>query len=307
MQMSRYDDWQEQDEMVMEALGDAALGRGGEWFRANCPFCLMATARADKRYSLGVKVTGTYHCSRCGTSGRLREVPESFVGLSKKHAKAEAAGPTEVPLPTNAVPLWRGPGLDASTLHYARRYLRKRGFGRAAWTAAELHAVHRGEHQPPEGPAQQVRSRIVAPVIASDGRTLFGWVGRDWTGLSVRKYLYPVGMMRGSILYNHCLLHEQTDEPVLIVEGVFDTLPYPHRAVACLGKPSKWQQEALKVTRRPVAVCLDGDAWEEGYALAMSLRLEGVRTGFVRLPPKQDPADVDPQWLMEEARRCLDD
>ena len=50
-----------------------------------------------------------------------------------------------------------------------------------------------------------------------------------------------------------------------------------------------------------------GDAWEEGWALAMRLRLHGMRAGSVRLPPRKDPDQVDPAWLRAAARASLDE
>ena len=106
-------------------------------------------------------------------------------------------------------------------------------------------------------------------------------------------------------MYEHRVLHETTEEPAIVVEGVFDALPYFGRALAVLGKPSPWQVEALAATQRPIAVVLDGDAWEQGWALANKLQLAGVRAGSVRLPAGEDPNSVDRNWLLYEAARCV--
>lgn len=293
----------ENDEIVIEVLQDARLGMNG-WYRANCPFCVDTTGRLDKRFSFGILATnGVYHCFRCGTSGKLQTPPEWFTSAAESlPPPAEAA--EEIKPPTDMYPLWMEPGLNAYSFRDARRFLRGRGFGLATWRRANLHAVLDGAYNY-EDKKQRVKQRVVAPILASDGKTWLGWVGRDWTNKADRKYLYPAGMARGVLLYEHARIHEEGDDPLLVVEGVFDALPYIGDAVACLGKPSRWQVEALKESRRPIVVCLDGDAWEEAYALAGRLRLDGKRAGYVRLPPKEDPNSVDADWLKTEAKRSL--
>jgi hypothetical protein len=112
-------------------------------------------------------------------------------------------------------------------------------------------------------------------------------------------------MQRAKFLYNQAALYVETDAPVLIVEGVFDALPYWPHAVACLGKPGEVHRWLMTEAKRPIAVVLDGDAWEEGWGLSEWLRTEvNVPVGFVRLPPCTDPGSVDPAWLREEAKQC---
>jgi len=91
----------------------------------------------------------------------------------------------------------------------------------------------------------------------------------------------------------------------MVVEGVFDALALYPNAVAVLGKASEAQMEALQESKRPVVIVLDGDAWQEGWAMAARLKFKGQRAGSVRLPPKLDPDEVDPAWLQEEVKKAL--
>jgi hypothetical protein len=134
------------------------------------------------------------------------------------------------------------------------------------------------------------------------------------------KYLCARGSWRGQSIYNHAALLEQTDDPAIVVEGVIDAISVWPCGVALLGlsggtrdgagrvasrgMPTVEQVDALSLARRPLAVVLDGDAWEEGEATALQLRLLGARAGYVRLPPRTDPDEVPASWLLEEARRC---
>jgi DNA primase len=186
-------------------------------------------------------------------------------------------------------------GRGALSLAPARKYLLGRGLvDEGVWRQAKVGACVAGRY----------KDRIVVPVLSPDN-VWQGYVTRDWTGLAVSPYLYPPRMDRANLLYNHTALNEQTERPVMVVEGVLDALALWPDAVALLGKPSEPQVLALADCPRPVAIVLDGDAWEEGDALAMRLGLEGQRAGSVRLPPKKDPDEVDKAWLAEEVRRCL--
>jgi DNA primase len=141
--------------------------------------------------------------------------------------------------------------------------------------------------------------RVIVPIIGQDGAWLW-WVGRSW-GPSERPYMYPRGA-RGALLFNHAALLRKTGDPVYVVEGVFDAMALWPEAVSVLGKPNELHLEALSAAQRPVAVVLDGDAWQEGQSVAARLRLRGCVAGSVRLAPREDPDEVSREWLEERAR-----
>lgn len=287
--MAEFDD-------VIRAAASAARPSTGGWHRAACPICPLVNGKSGGD-SFAIRDSGVYMCWRCGSSGRVRD----FEGLGGAPEPTEAAGGevSAIEPPEGFLELGREPGASAMVTAQAREYLLGRGFDKPLWRAIGLGVVLSGYYG----------GRIVMPVFAEDDETWLGWVARDYTGAAERKYLYPRGMMRGSILYQHRLIREETDEPALVVEGLFDAAPYYGHALACMGKPSKWHVEALAESRRPIACVLDGDAWREAEALSLRLRLRGVRAGFVRLPPRTDPNNVYQQrgaeWLLTEARRCV--
>jgi DNA primase len=200
------------------------------------------------------------------------------------------------------IPLWREPGATAIILEDARNYLTgKRKLEKETWEQASIGACMRGMYA----------QRLIVPIFNEEGDDWAGFVSRTWQKNGA--YRYPPGMSR-EMFYEQQLLREQTDEPLIVVEGVLDALPYFGQAVACLGKPTNWhRQELLTVKDRPIALCLDGDASRSDYGgliesetIAMELRFRGAeRVGFVQLPPGEDPNSVDPDWLLEEARRCV--
>lgn len=277
---------------LADLIGTARPSDSG-WYRRNCPWCLDRTGREDRKQSLGIRGdSGFYHCFRCGVAGRADgggsiELPE----VAPREDSCEATEP-----PTGFYVLGVEPGISATAFRDARDYLVKRGVPEDVWRACGIGACLSGKYA----------GRIIVPVTTFPYPAWIGFVARDWTGRAERKYLYPRGMQKGSVMFNDHALRWETDEPVFAVEGVFDAFSLWPNAVAFLGKPTEDQIEALAAAKRPIVPLLDGDAHREGWALAMRLRLEGQRAGSVRLPPCTDPDEVDETKLRDAALVAID-
>ncbi len=284
---------------LAEKSAKACQGGTGTFRRGICLACDLRTGKPDRRGSFSFNTSnGFYQCFKCGLVGRVDGYDEDDF-----EADEEAERPVMKP-PEGFYELCRGDGRTAMALDPAREYLRSRGLtDEALWKEAHLGACIEG----------WFRSRVVVPVLSPDDVWL-GFVARAWTKKAEIPYLYPKGMARRDILYNHKALlagdaaHRlgaDEQSPVFVVEGVMDALALWPDAVAVLGKPTDPQIFALAESPRPIAVCLDGDAWREGEALALRLRLEGQRAGSIRLPPTKDPDEMEIEWLREEARNVL--
>ena len=177
------------------------------------------------------------------------------------------------------------------------KFLPPQGFEREVWRQAGVGVCLSGPYF----------GRIVIPILAGDERTWSGYVTRSWVKKATVPYLYAQGMNRAELLYNSVALTAPSEEPVLVVEGCLDALAYWPHAVALLGKASPPQFDMLVASPRPISVVLDGDAWREGYALAMRLRLAGQRAGWVKLPPGLDPDQMPRDELRAQAQKSLDD
>jgi hypothetical protein len=260
----------------------------GAFRRGICHACVIRTGKPDRRGSFSFNhATGWYQCFKCAVHGRL----DGFEDLEEP----EEEDRPEMKAPFGFYELCRGDGRGAAALDPARKYLRGRGLtDEQLWREAHVGACIEGFYD----------GRVVVPVLSPDGDWL-GFVARAWMKKHPIPYLYPRGMARREVLYNHAALLVRTEKPVFVVEGVLDALALWPDAVAVLGKPSDGQLIALAETPRPVAVALDGDAWAEGEELAMRLELEGQRACNIKLPPKTDPDEVPRAWLDEEARRLL--
>lgn len=281
-------------DLILDAVAGRRVSTTG-WARANCPLCELRTGRADKKQCLGLRVsTGFWHCFRCGAAGVIT-VPEDFDALRPQRKVTDDEAEEKIELPEGFMALYEEPGWGSWAAEPARAYLRARGVDDDTGHDARIGVCLAGKY----------RGRVVVPVYDATGRELLGWSARDYTGTSDRKYLYPTGMRRAEILYNHRALLRKTNEPVFVVEGVFDAIALWPDAVGCLGKPSDQQLEALIVAARPVVMCLDGDAWRESEAVALQLGLYRERVGWVRLPPRRDPATVPQAALRAAGLRAL--
>lgn len=274
---------------------------GRDWQRTACPFCADDGHR-DRKGSLSVqKSTGWWHCFRCGTRGRLDGF-EDDDDLDELVAPNDSISQFDPPY--SFAEFASRAGRTSCSLADARAYMKSRGVSRHMIEKRGIGACTDGRWD----------GRVIVPFKLDGYPKWVGWIGRLWVkkpaehaeGLAAQTYLYPKGMTRGVFLYNHDAIYVETDEPLLIVEGAFDTFPFGDNAAAVLGKPAHAQVDALASAKRPLCVVLDGDAWIESEMLAARLRFEGARAGWIKLPPRVDPDEMDPDELMDAARRSID-
>lgn len=286
------------DELVLAAVAGRRANREG-WVRGNCPWCEIKTGKPDRKQCLGLNIhEARWHCFRCGSAGLILELPDDITAMrpAERDPSLEPEPRTMEP-PEGFVSLYESVDWFTSLAGAEPlAYLRQRGISEELGRVAKIGAVFDGK----------LRGRIVVPILDLDDEGWLGWSARAWFANAFRKYLYPSGMRRAEILYNHKALHLETERPVFLVEGVFDALALWPDGVAVLGKPSKEQLEAFLVARRPVVAAFDGDAWEMSRALIARLRFEGVRSGFIRLPPEVDPDEVPRARIDELAAESLE-
>lgn len=307
------------DELIENALAESRPSSTG-WRRANCPLCLArGEPTPDTKASWGININnGKWHCFRCHAKGMLSRLSDgdAEVEYVQRAVLTEENTPLHPPTyiepPDSWEPLDSEDGRTALVYAPAREYLAARGVSWNTIRDARIGVCDAGYYS----------QRIVTPVLARHSDDWLGFIARTYLtgaelaratrraeqeGKTFLRYAYPKWPTRGLCLLNERALDVVTDEPLIAVEGKFSAFPYWPDVCAFLGKPTSAQIALLgAVRKRPIAVVLDGDAWEEGFATAMQIRLLGAHAGYVRLPPKTDPAEgVDPTWLREEARRCI--
>jgi hypothetical protein len=282
----------DRDQLVLDAIA-GRRPNGRNQVRANCPFCETAVGKVDRKQCLSLDAaSGWWKCFRCDTRGKLEDLPFD-IGTLKPRDKDEEAKP--VNMPEGFVPLWKPEGLASMTCKPALKYLATRVDARTI-EQARIGCCVRGSFN----------GRVVVPIYKAG--KLAGYVGRLWKkrcGPNDRKYLYNEGFSRADVLYNEDALYVTTEEPAIIVEGVFDTFPFFPNGVAVLGKPSPAQFDMMCNARRPMLIVFDGDAHREATALAMHLRLAGKRAAALRLGPGIDP-DECVDHVKQQARAAFE-
>lgn len=260
------------------------VSAGRTRFNTSCPVCEHRFHKKDKKHALWVDLDKNYCvCFRCNTRGQV--YPDDKRDWSPQPANEICAA--TVPFPQHYQPLTSARrNQEAYTLYAETRHI-----PRELWDELHVGFCDAGPY----------RGRLILPIV--NNNRLEGWVARSVLPRD-RAYLYPKGMTRGSTMFNLSRIADPSPHPLLVVEGWLDAIYlWPH-AVAVLGTPSKNHMEMLLSAKSDVVFVLDGDAWRQADALAMSLRLQGKRSGFVRLPPTLDPDEIDRDHLLTLADKA---
>lgn len=244
-------------------------------YRVNCPFCEAIGGKPDLKQKMNLlPAKGVYYCYKCETGGRA---DLSWLGARVEHVADQKAEPINFGPPEGFIPI----SDKSRLLDPYRTYLQKRSVYGAA--------VPLGVGACLSGP---YAGRIVIP-HKNEAYIWQGFVARAVFGREP-KYLYPAGMDRRSGIWNYATVgRTRFEDAVWVVEGVFDALPLWPYGVATFGKNVTDNQiDRLLALKRQIVVCLDGDAWEEGQALAMRFILRDHPALWCKLPPGEDPGSI---------------
>ncbi len=269
--------------IVLEAIEGRRVNASG-WSRAHCPICEIRLGSSGRTLDLAVNVTiGYFRCWRClPKGGWLRETGDREWVLA---APPELPAVELPPFFVSVAEMMANPFSQAQYAHAIDYLANVRGLEERTCREAGIGYCADGRYA----------QRVIIPV--TQGTRCVGWLGRDISGRRFR-YANNDGMARQFMLFNENALGEDTVRPIILVEGVFDALPYWPDAVAFLGKPSEHQLELLLGgTERPIVVALDGNAWLEGWGVAAKLRMAGIPASFLKVPPGKDPGTVDRAWF----------
>lgn len=274
----------DRDQLIKQVVAHGRRNSSG-WVRVNCPFCETRGKTPDTKSSFAFNpATNGFVCNRCRTKGRVGG--KVSVGTVKQVVATSWRSYIKGfdPMASPAV-------AQSQAAKPAYEYLANRGFTLRDIEVADIHIATGGKYA----------GRIVIPHKDTD-ESWWGFTARVYGPVQegIPKVLYPPGMDRDK-LYNEQALYEETERPVLVVEGVLDATWYLPDVVACLGKPTEAHLSKFLAAKRPIVFCLDGDAWEEGVAWARRCILRNKRDSFyVKLDAGEDPNSINPDWLWEQ-------
>jgi len=246
----------------------------GNEYLFHCSFC----NHHKRKLSVNIK-KGYYKCWVCDRKGWIARLIKKFGTLEQLHAWNELTGRVditefddlfsakEVPeeqilkLPPEFVPL-AGKNLSL-TAGIPMRYLQKRDITKSDILKWKIGYC----------PSGQYAKRVIIPSFGLSGYVNY-FVARSYDN-SWRKYLNPSA--NKDIVFNHLMI--DWEEPVMIVEGIFDAIVAGDNSVPILGsnlsENSVLFGEIVK-HQTPVYIALDHDAKKKENRLIEKLLQYGI-------------------------------
>ena len=230
--------------------------------------------------------TDRFNCWHCGFKGgslaalmvpgspELREYLDSRPSRAARSVPVELAKPRCTSLPDGFTPF----ALDGSRREAPYlSYLLKRGLSRRTVALYRMGYVDGG----------QLAGRVVIPSFDHVGMVNF------WSARSIHPnettFRYRLPIATKDVVSNEHMV--DWTKPVYLVEGIFDEIAIGPQAIAVYGKFALPTLLLRLVEKRPprVNICLDDDAIDEAWELAMELMGYDLQCAVVTLGSK-DPA-----------------
>ena len=252
----------------------------------HCPFCNHHKKKLQVNFD-----TQKWHCWVCNAGGHkigilLRKInaPKQIISEvlrilgDYKGVKYEKDEKTEynVSLPQCYKPLWK-PSTDPLYTN-AISYLKKRGIG-----SIDILRYSMGYCS-----SNGYSNRIIIPSYDADGKLNY-FIARDMFPNSKFKYKNPP-MSKDTVCFE---MFVNWNEPIILVEGVFDAIAIRNNAIPLLGKfPSKTLVMRLVEKQvKKIYVALDEDAKQDAIKLSKFLMDYGIETYLLNMKDK-DPSEL---------------
>ena len=130
--------------------------------------------------------------------------------------------------------------------------------------------------------------RIIVPSF-DDGGNLNYFVGRSFYDTKL-KYKNPA-VSKNIVGFD---LFINWNEPIVLVEGVFDAIAIKRNAIPLFGKtiPDNLMRKIIQNKVKEIYLCLDKDALTDALNISQTLMNTGIRVGMVDLPDDTDPSSI---------------
>tara|TARA_B100001094_G_C18142147_1_gene778509 strand:- start:613 stop:1404 length:792 start_codon:yes stop_codon:yes gene_type:complete len=172
-------------------------------------------------------------------------------------------------------------------------YLRKRGISK--WDILKWKVGYCKEGR--------YAGRIIIPSINEDGNCNY-FIARSYVGHD-RRYLNPP--CGRDIIFNSLMV--DWDEPVVLVEGVFDAIVVGDNAIPVLGSTLREDSrlfQALAIHDTPVFVALDPDAEKKAHWMIRSLMKYDLEVKKINLEEYEDIGSMSRSVFMEKLKNAED-
>lgn len=151
-------------------------------------------------------------------------------------------------------------------------------------------------------PAGPMASRLIIPVYMYD--KLVSWNARDITGHAKKKYLYPYGKGKGSVIFNFDRAMQHST--VVLCEGALDAMRVGLNGVAIGRKRISAKQVDLLASGdvKTVFVALDGSAIIDAMDVCDKIS-PFFSTYLCKVPRDKDPDDLRTREVFELLNNAL--
>ena len=240
--------------------------------------------------------TGKWHCWVSNVGGRnffqlfkkVSATKEQFdelvelVGENKFYKVKEEDKKNIVKLPDDFKPLWNGN--DGIVKRHALTYLYKRGITDEDIIKYNIGYCDSGLYS----------NRIIVPSYDSNGRLNF-FVGRDFYSSKMKYKNSPTSkdIIGFDIFINW-------DEPIILCEGVFDSIAFKRNAIPLFGKtvPKSLQKKIIEFGVKTLYLALDNDAMSDTIKITDMFLSEGIDVKIMVLKDK-DPSELGFEKLLK--------
>jgi DNA primase len=132
-------------------------------------------------------------------------------------------------------------------------------------------------------------NRVIVPSFDSDCNLNY-FIARDIFPNSSFKYKNPK-VSKDIVMFDNTLYW---DDPIVLVEGVFDAISVGINAIPILGKMIQpmLMNKLITSKNKDIYVCLDSDAKKVASIIASELMDNGKNVYLVDLPEDKDPSDL---------------
>jgi DNA primase len=267
----------------------------------DCPVCsheIKGLDNGDGKGNLEINYKDeVYKCWSCSEShdthgsllklirkyGNVKQLKKFKLLRPENDGEVEERKYAKVKLPNEFISFQSvSPGLKL-THHYkqALSYIRKRNITDEMIKKYNIGFCYDGQYQ----------NRIIIP--SYDGRKKLNYfIARSYLSKTKRKYHNPEAQ-KEIIIWNEHLI--KWDQPVYIVEGVFDSI-FLENSIPMLGKHiSERLFKLLYENAKKIIIVLDGDAWNDTEKLYHKLNCGKLfgKVFVMKLPEDKDVADIE--------------
>jgi DNA primase len=270
---------------------DGALGVGsslkGSEHAHHCPFC----HHHKKKLQVNLE-TQNWHCWVCDAKGRsIKSLLKKLNVESKEVNKIiaiygdddytntnEPEFVVKLQLPKEFLPLWKEPQGFEPNYKQAIHYLKERGIGKGEILKYNIGYCKDGLYG----------GRIIIPSYDSNGELNY-FVARAFYDSIKMKYKNPP-VSKNVIVFENQI---NWNEPITLVEGVFDSFSVKRNVIPLLGKflPTKLKEKIFETGIKDITIILDSDAVSDSTKHTDFFLKNGIRVKNI-IPSEKDAGEM---------------